>query len=88
MPPAGRPRPRARGRPQGTGLGVLDAPSSWLFPGRRPGSPLSEDELAQWLHALGISPRQSRNTTLFTLAADVPGGPPDVAATDAHATYV
>jgi len=34
--------------------------------------PLTEDALAQRLHALGISPRQSRNTALFTLAADVP----------------
>ncbi len=28
--------------------------------------------LAQRLHALRISPRQARNTALFTLAADVP----------------
>ena len=28
--------------------------------------------LAQRLHALGISQRQSRNTALFTLAADIP----------------
>jgi hypothetical protein len=34
--------------------------------------PLTEDALAQRLHALGISPRQSRSTALFTLAADVP----------------
>ena len=54
------------------GTSLLDVPSCWLFPGRRPGSPLTEDTLAQRLHALGISPRQSRNTALFTLAADVP----------------
>ena len=54
------------------GTSLLDVPSSWLFPGRRPGSPLTEDALGQRLHALGISPRQSRNTALFTLAADVP----------------
>ena len=54
------------------GTSLLDVPSSWLFPGRRPGSSLTEDALAQRLHALGISPRQSRNTALFTLAADVP----------------
>ncbi len=54
------------------GSSLLDVPSCWLFPGRRPGSPLTEDALAQRLHALGISPRQSRNTALFTLAADVP----------------
>ena len=61
----------AAGR-KASGTGLLDVRSSWLFPGRRPGSPLTEDALAQRLHALGISPRQSRNTALFTLAADVP----------------
>ncbi len=54
------------------GTSLLDVPSSWLFPGRRPGSPLTEDALGQRLHALGISPLQSRNTALFPLAADVP----------------
>ena len=54
------------------GSSLLSVPSSWLFPGRRPGSPLTEDALAQRLHALGISPRQGRSTALFTLAADVP----------------
>ena len=54
------------------GSSLLNVPSSWLFPGRWPGSALTEDTLAQRLHALGISPRQSRNTALFTLAADVP----------------
>src|SRR5260370_20275868 len=43
-----------------------------LFPVRRPGSPLTEDALAQRLHVLGISPRKSRNTALFTLAASLP----------------
>ena len=54
------------------GTSLLSVPSSWLFPGRRPGSPLTEDALGQRLHALGISPRQGRSTALFTLAADVP----------------
>jgi hypothetical protein len=54
------------------GSSLLDISSPWLFPGRRPGSPLTEDALAKRLHALGISPRQSRSTALFTLAADVP----------------
>jgi hypothetical protein len=54
------------------GSSLLNASSPWLFPGRYPGRPLTEDALAQRLHALGISPRQSRNTALFTLAADVP----------------
>jgi hypothetical protein len=51
---------------------LLHIPSPWLFPGRRPGSALSVDALAQRLHAIGISPRQGRSTALFTLAADVP----------------
>jgi hypothetical protein len=54
------------------GSSLLSVPSPWLFPGRRPGSALTEDALARRLHALGISPRQSRSTALFTLAADVP----------------
>ena len=54
------------------GSSLLDVSSPWLFPGRKPGSALTEDALAQRLHALGISPRQSHSTALFTLAADVP----------------
>ncbi len=54
------------------GSSLLSVPSPWLFPGRRPGSPLTEDALAKRLHALAISPRQGRSTALFTLAADVP----------------
>jgi hypothetical protein len=57
-------------RPPGSSL--LGIPSPWLFPGRWPGGALTEDALAQRLHALGISPRQGRSTALFTLAADVP----------------
>jgi uncharacterized protein (DUF885 family) len=38
----------------------------------RPGSSLTEDALAQRLHAIGISPRQGRSTALFALAAEVP----------------
>ena len=55
-----------------SGSSLLDVPSPWLFPGRKPGSALTDDALAQRLHALGISPRQGRATALFTLAADVP----------------
>jgi hypothetical protein len=54
------------------GGSLLNVPSPWLFPGRRPGSTLTEDALAQRLRALGISPRQGRSTALFTLAAEVP----------------
>jgi hypothetical protein len=51
---------------------LLAVPSPWLFPGNRPGSALTEDALAQRLHAIGISPRQGRSTALFALAAEVP----------------
>ncbi len=54
------------------GSSLLDVSSPWLFPGRQPGSALTEDALAQRLHALGISPRQGRSTAMFALAADVP----------------
>ena len=54
------------------GRSLLDVPSPWLFPGLRPGSALTEDALAQRLHAIGISPRQGRSTALLTLAAEVP----------------
>jgi hypothetical protein len=57
-------------RPPGSSL--LSVPSPWLFPGRQPGSALTEDALAQRLHSLGISPRLGRSTALFTLAAEVP----------------
>ena len=57
-----RSRPAARHR----------APACWtsLPPGCSRDA--GQDALGQRLHALGISPRQSRNTALFTLAADVP----------------
>ncbi|RZL75047.1 MAG: site-specific integrase [Rhodococcus sp. (in: high G+C Gram-positive bacteria)] len=54
------------------GSGLIDVPSTWLFPGRWPGRPLTEEALARRLRALGLSPRQSRNTALFTLATEVP----------------
>ncbi len=57
-------------RPPGSSL--LEVHSAWLFPGRWPGRALTEDALAQRLHALGISPRQGRSTALFTLADEVP----------------
>jgi hypothetical protein len=58
--------------PQPLGSSLLDVSFPWLFPGRKPGSALTEDALAQRLHALGMSPRQGRSTALFTLAAEVP----------------
>lgn len=54
------------------GSGVLTEDSTWLFPGRWPGRPLTEGTLARRLHTLGVDPRQSRNSALFSLAADIP----------------
>jgi hypothetical protein len=53
------------------GSSLLGGPSPWLFPGRWPGRPLTDDALEQPLHALGISPRQGRSTALYALAADI-----------------
>lgn len=58
-----------RKRPGGS---LIHTPSDWLFPGRRPARPLTEDALARRLHAHGLRPRQNRNTALFALAAEVP----------------
>ncbi|MGH2835870.1 MAG: hypothetical protein ACRDKD_06625 [Solirubrobacteraceae bacterium] len=52
-----------------TGAGV---PSPWLFPGGRPGRPISAEHLRQRLKALGIPPRQTRSTALFQLATELP----------------
>ncbi|MFD3910024.1 hypothetical protein [Streptomyces sp. NPDC058603] len=51
---------------------LVDAPGTWLFPGRLPGQPLSSDQLVIRLGALDVNPRQDRATALFTLAAQVP----------------
>ncbi|MFV2110465.1 hypothetical protein [Micromonospora sp. LOL_015] len=51
---------------------LINTPSTWLFPGRWPGRPLTEDALARRLRAHGLQPRQDRNTALFMLAAEVP----------------
>jgi hypothetical protein len=54
-------------------VGAARSPSlPWLFPGHRSGSALTEDALAQRLHAIGVSPPQGRGTALLTLAAEVP----------------
>ena len=62
----------ARSGRETRGRSLLGVPSPWLLPGQRPGSALTEDALAQRLHAIGISPRQGRSTVLLTLAAEVP----------------
>ena len=54
------------------GRGLLTGPTDWMFPGRWPGTALARDSLGKRLHAIGVSPRQARSTTLLTLAAEVP----------------
>lgn len=51
---------------------LLDAPGTWLFPGRHPGKPISDSGLALKLRAIGIQPRRHRNTALFALASELP----------------
>ncbi|MFI6369264.1 hypothetical protein ACIBG0_42020 [Nocardia sp. NPDC050630] len=57
-------------RPPGSVL--VKVPSDWLFPGRWPRQPLSEESLARRLRTLGIRPAQGRKTGLFALAAEIP----------------
>ncbi|MEU9046578.1 MULTISPECIES: hypothetical protein [unclassified Kitasatospora] len=44
----------------------------WLFPGGRPGRPLSDSQIGMGLHRIGIRPQQDRSTALFTLAVELP----------------
>ncbi|MFD9664865.1 hypothetical protein ACFWAY_25115 [Rhodococcus sp. NPDC059968] len=46
--------------------------SAWLFPGGRPGRPISAERLAERLRQLGIRSGQSRSAALFQLATDLP----------------
>ena len=46
--------------------------SPWLFPGGRPGQPISAYQLAERLRQLGLRPAQSRSTALFALATELP----------------
>ena len=46
--------------------------SQWLFPGGRPGRPLSAAHLSHRLRELGLSPGQARSTALFGLATELP----------------
>ncbi|MGH3257284.1 MAG: hypothetical protein ACRDOU_18130 [Streptosporangiaceae bacterium] len=47
-------------------------PSPWLFPGGRPGRPVSAGHLGQRLKDLGIQPGQARSAALLQLAAELP----------------
>ena len=46
--------------------------SRWLFPGGRPGHPISAEQLGERLRRLGLRPGQARSTALFGLAAELP----------------
>jgi len=46
--------------------------SPWLFPGGRPGRPLSTFRLVERLRELGLRPAQARSTALFQLATELP----------------
>lgn len=52
-------------------IGAL-TPSIWLFPGGRPGRPISIGQLAQRLNRLGIRPGAAHSTALFQLATEIP----------------
>lgn len=55
--------------------------SPWLFPGGRPGQPISAERLSERLRQLGLRPSQARSTALFALAAELPAAlPPDYSA--------
>ena len=45
---------------------------TWLFPGRRPHAPACATTIAIRLNAIGITPRQARNTTLRDRAGRMP----------------
>lgn len=49
-----------------------DARSPWLFPGGRPGQPISAARLTERLQHIGIYAGQARTTALFQLANEVP----------------
>ncbi|MER6356602.1 hypothetical protein ABT186_33535 [Streptomyces sp. NPDC001634] len=44
----------------------------WLFPGGHPGRPLTDSQICNRLHKIGIRPKQGRSTALFTLATELP----------------
>jgi hypothetical protein len=45
---------------------------TWLFPGRHAGQALHESQMLRRLRAIGVQPRLSWNTALFTLASEIP----------------
>jgi hypothetical protein len=52
------------------------ATSPWLFPGGRPGQPISACQLAKQMRQLGLRPAQSRTTALSGLSTELPAAVP------------
>jgi hypothetical protein len=46
--------------------------SPWLFPGGRPGQPISSFQLSERLHRIGLQPGPARSSALFQLASELP----------------
>ena len=46
--------------------------SPWLFPGGRPGTPISASQLAHRIRAVGVHAGQGRSTAMFALAEQLP----------------
>jgi hypothetical protein len=46
--------------------------SRWLFPGGRPGAPMTADGLGRRLRVLGLQPARAHCAALFTLAGELP----------------
>ena len=46
--------------------------SPWLFPGGRPGQPISAFQLTERLRQIGLQSGQARSTALFQLASELP----------------
>lgn len=57
-----------------TGHAVIGAPTTtpWLFPGGRPGHPVSAYQMGQRLRGLDIQPAIARSTALLQLATELP----------------
>jgi hypothetical protein len=57
---------------RGHGRVGADSTARWLFPGGRPGQPISSSRLTERLRHIGLIPGQARTTALFQLAAEIP----------------
>lgn len=61
----------SRQTPAGMARNLVNG-DQWLFPGRRPGHPMSASAMSTRLRSLGIEPRAARNTALLQLGAELP----------------